>query len=89
VAWRKRDAGVFAGGGAALPRRDGLGTLCETSRARAPCTQAEELLARNLANAQKSLEAVKAEVLSLRDRITTTEVLRKRARSVAALPQAS
>ena len=35
--------------------------------------QAEQLLTRNHANALSSLEAVKAEVLSLRDSITTTE----------------
>ena len=36
-------------------------------------TQAEQLLTRNHANALSSLEAVKAEVLSVRDSITTTE----------------
>jgi hypothetical protein len=45
-------------------------TFVQRSRTR---SQAKELLARNFTNAQQSLEAVKLEVLSLRDSITTTE----------------
>ena len=36
--------------------------------------QAHELLARNYANAQASVESAKRDMLSLRDKITTTEV---------------
>ena len=51
---------------------------CASLCALTPCashmaTQAEQLLTRNHANALSSLEAVKAEVLSVRDSITTTE----------------
>ena len=50
--------------------------VCTTRRAadtHRRTAQAEELLTRNHANALKNLEGVKAEVLALRDSITTTE----------------
>jgi hypothetical protein len=72
VAGRQRDAGVLAGRGTRSTRC--ARTFVQRSRT---CSQAKELLARNFTNAQQSLEAVKLEVLSLRDSITTTEARRK------------
>lgn len=68
------------------PCRARLRRCADASRPRG-ATQAEQLLTRNHANALTSLEAVKAEVLSLRDSITTTEArapcMRARVRAAA------
>lgn len=73
MAGRERDVGVLRGRGASALLCPLL--LCSPLISPSPfAAQAKALLTQNYANARSSLEAVKRDVLSLRDSITTTEV---------------